>query len=174
MIEREFEIRIDKTDGCWNWIGTAFTNASGVSYGRFDGIGAHRVSYQLYIGKIPKGYEIDHLCRNTLCVRPNHLEAVTKQENNRRSFSPTAINLRKTHCLKGHLYDKTRNKGYRTCSQCDALMQKKWKSEHKAHCKQVRRKWYLKNQALILEQKRLRCRKKSCPKAACSDPEGAK
>jgi hypothetical protein len=44
----------------------------------------HRVVYELYFGEIQDGLEVDHTCRNTKCINPGHLDAVTKLENNRR------------------------------------------------------------------------------------------
>lgn len=46
----------------------------------------HRVAYELWVGPIPAGLYIDHLCRNTRCVNPNHLEPVTSKENKNRSY----------------------------------------------------------------------------------------
>lgn len=69
---------------------------------------AHRVSYALACGQIPDGLQVDHVkakgCRHRHCVAPEHLEAVTGAENNRRSGSLTAANARKTHCPAGHEY----------------------------------------------------------------------
>lgn len=45
----------------------------------------HVVSHELFVGPIPDGYEVDHLCRITWCCNPRHLEAVTPQENKRRT-----------------------------------------------------------------------------------------
>lgn len=45
---------------------------------------AHRVSYETFIGPIPDGAVIDHLCRNRACILPAHLEPVTHAENTRR------------------------------------------------------------------------------------------
>jgi len=79
-------IVVEEWDDCWLW-GRA-VNWSG--YGQM-GMGgnplalAHRVSYELFIGLIPDGLHIDHLCGTRKCVNPAHLEAVTQQDNNRRS-----------------------------------------------------------------------------------------
>jgi len=83
MPERFFA-KVDKggPGGCWLWVGS--------NNGRYPvfpkgGRYAHRWSYEHHVGPIPEGYEIDHLCRVTLCVNPTHLEAVTPQENKRRA-----------------------------------------------------------------------------------------
>lgn len=71
---------------CWIWQGG--TNAEG-TYGRTRHNGrqrpAHRAFFEAAFGPLPEGYEPDHLCRTTLCVNPEHLEAVTRLENVRRS-----------------------------------------------------------------------------------------
>lgn len=78
--------KVDMTDGCWLWTGTV--NRQG--YGRFciGGRGntrlAHRVTYELLVGPVPVGLELDHLCNVRGCVRPDHLEPVTHVENLRR------------------------------------------------------------------------------------------
>ncbi len=70
--------------GCWIWIG-----AKRGGYGRFKVAGqksvtAHRASYELHVGPIPEGMQLDHLCRNPACVNPSHLEPVSAAENVRR------------------------------------------------------------------------------------------
>lgn len=62
----------------------------------------HRVVYELEKGRIPEGLEIDHLCRNRACQRVEHLEPVTHRENDLRGISFSAVNARKTHCVRGH------------------------------------------------------------------------
>lgn len=81
----QFWRQVDKSLDCWNWKG----GCTGAGYGSFTSNGsnllAHRISYTLTIGPIAEGMTLDHLCRNTRCVNPDHLEPVTLLENIRRA-----------------------------------------------------------------------------------------
>lgn len=79
---------VQKQDDHWIW--TQATTGSKSTYGVFYAAGskqvyAHRWIYEQKVGSIPPGYEVDHTCRIPLCVNPDHLEAVTSAENERRT-----------------------------------------------------------------------------------------
>ena len=116
-----FESKINRTDHCWLWTGCVGTK--GYGYARSDGRNAlaHRVAWQMYRGEIPSGLQIDHLCRNRKCVRPEHMELVTIRTNVLRGIGLSAINARKTHCIRGHEFIGENVKiwnGYRLCVPC--------------------------------------------------------
>jgi hypothetical protein len=93
-LEERFLRHVNKTDTCWLWTGT--TSGSTARYGYFrvgprqadPKVPAHRVAYELWVGPIPTGDEIDHVadrgCTSKLCVNPAHLEPVTHAENRKR------------------------------------------------------------------------------------------
>lgn len=108
-------------NGCWEWQG----GKSGWGYGRLYVRGrmqvAHRASFEEFVGPIPVGREVDHLCRNPCCINPAHLEAVTHKENVLRGNGTAAQNARKTHCAQGHELTEAniiRECGRRLCRQC--------------------------------------------------------
>lgn len=92
--------------GCWIWVAAIDQNG----YGRIGFLGknrqAHRLSYELFIGEIPKGLELDHLCRVRRCVNPKHLEPVTRRENIRRGdrYAMGSFHRKTVACPKGHPY----------------------------------------------------------------------
>lgn len=131
MLERflsKFEVNPDTM--CWEW--TATLSQSGYPQigleGRKTGY-AHRLSHELFNGTIPSGYQVDHLCFVKKCVNPDHLEAVTQQENCRRS----ALRFRWETCKNGHAMDSgslyVNPRGLRECGICKRVRDSKY---HKA------------------------------------------
>ena len=124
-IER-FLAKISISDSsCWNW--TASKNHNG--YGQINinckMIRSHRFIFEYYYNVIINStLEIDHLCRNTSCVNPEHLEVVTNLENVQRGLTGKINhhNSKKTHCLNDHEFNKENTyisgKGSRECRVC--------------------------------------------------------
>lgn len=120
----DYRVSPEPTSGCWLWLG-----AQNRGYGRvwltLEGhkrkpLQAHRIAYETERGPIPDGLHLDHLCRNSFCVNPYHLEAVSNSENVRRG-NPGIRQLEKTHCPQGHPYDGANTytwHGQRQCRVC--------------------------------------------------------
>jgi hypothetical protein len=107
----------EERSGCWEWAGRL--SASG--YGSYEvarrATRAHRVAFEIEVGEIPSRLDLDHLCLNRACVRPDHLEPITRAENVRRGMGG-----RQTHCPRGHALTKenvfVRDDRYPTCLIC--------------------------------------------------------
>lgn len=106
---------------CWVWTGWERNH-----YGHFIAWGkrlaAHRLAYRDAGRKIPDGYDVDHLCRNTMCVNPDHLEAVSERVNVQRGLVPL-VNREK--CNNGHdltpdniIITKRKEGQFRRCRIC--------------------------------------------------------
>ena len=111
------------SSGCWLWEGTLSLSGYGrlwIGGTRGRRHQAHRLTYEMHKGPIPEGLEIDHLCRVPACVNPDHLEAVTHRENQRRGRGIIAIHMAKTHCPQGHPYSHRNKHGHRKCHACES------------------------------------------------------
>lgn len=114
---------VDPESGCWIWIRAQ----DGHGYGQYQdprtgrGTHPHRYLYELKFGPLPRELHVDHLCRNRLCVNPDHCEAVTPRINLLRGVGASATNARKTHCVRGHEFtpENTKVSKYgRCCLAC--------------------------------------------------------
>lgn len=128
MDKREFQRFTAKTarrdNGCIEWT-AALRNGYGQlrvwRKGKWSGDYAHRLAYEHFVGPIPQGLTLDHLCRNRKCCNPAHLEPVTRGENVLRGETLPAANRSKTHCHKGHEFsvpNTSRSRGKRCCLNC--------------------------------------------------------
>ena len=131
---KRFFDKIKRSADCWEW--TAGKDKNGYGVFKFKGKNqkAHRISYELFKKKIQKGKVIDHLCRNSGCVNPHHLEVVSQKENIRRGMAPAAHNMRLTHCRRGHEFTKEniykRKDNRRHCRTCGAERSKKQREKN--------------------------------------------
>lgn len=126
---------VDKTSsivtGCWIWTGSKSRDG----YGRVRrGEVASRWVYQILRGEIREGLELDHLCKNRICVNPDHLEPVTHKENILRGDGFAPKHKLKTHCSKGHEFTEEntylrgkKGDGGRWCRECGRIATKKWR-----------------------------------------------
>ena len=101
--------------GCWLWLGGVGSSGYGHLTIKGRTVTTQRASYIAYKNGIPVGYEIDHLCRTKLCVNPQHLEAVTREENVRRMRKNSKLTCKYGHQLDGI---RTRIGGGRYCKTC--------------------------------------------------------
>lgn len=125
--------RVIDDNGCWLWQGSIGTHG----YGSYQGLYVHRVSYEHYVGPIPDGLQIDHLCKVTRCLNPEHLEPVTNRENIHRGDSPSILIVRTGRCAAGH--EMTPENAYiridghgRQCKTCNRLRQRRYRAARKA------------------------------------------
>ena len=120
-IERLLRRCVEGENGCWLFQGATKAGYGVVGLGgRSDGNAlAHRLTFTHFIGPVPDGLDLDHLCRVRQCCNPWHLEPVTRLVNANRGLRGTGY--RDSHCKNGHEYtpENTRMKGgYRRCVRC--------------------------------------------------------
>ena len=107
---------------CWIWPKSTASHGYGqIGWGAKDGprglVLAHRLSYAVFVGRIPEGMTVDHLCRERRCFNPAHLRLLSNVENARDNGAS-----RRTHCPQGHAYDEANThydrNGHRKCRAC--------------------------------------------------------
>lgn len=105
---------------CWDWVARKDRDGYGAIKANRKLWRAHRLSYELHVGPIPSGLQLDHLCRNRGCVNPAHLDPVSSRENTRRAPHVTG-----PLCKRG-LHERTEANTYRSpagvpaCRACHA------------------------------------------------------
>ena len=88
---------INPETGCWDWLARKATNGYGHISIHHEKVGAHRAAYETFVGPIPDGLTVDHLCFNRACINPEHMRLLTASDNARNQRLSFA-----THCAKGH------------------------------------------------------------------------
>lgn len=126
-------------DGCWIRSGAAVRGYPVVKV-RGKQFRAARLSYELHKGVIPDGLTVDHLCRETRCVNPDHLELVTAAENARRERAA----LRPAHCPSGHGYAEHgyEHGGRVHCRRCRHDRQMRWRKQNPERWRELKRESY--------------------------------
>lgn len=136
--EESIQLRFERhyipepNSGCWIWLGATIRSRRGAYYGvmgrsaskrKIQGGSndlAHRISYELHKGPIKDGKQIDHICANTLCVNPEHLNPDTQPNNIRLGHFRRHGNK----CRKGHEFTPentwVEKSGQRHCRKCHA------------------------------------------------------
>lgn len=131
-------IQQDESTGCWNWIGSKDAAGYGLCFLRGKTERIHRVMYALHIGPVPRGVEsrryaqVHHICRNTSCCNPQHLQLVSQRQNVLEGISPPAVNILKTHCKRGHLLERRKDGIAVDCRICDSQRKKARKAGPRA------------------------------------------
>ena len=128
----EAKISPEPNSGCWLWTAQTIWGGYGRVRWKKRKMLAHVACYEILVGEIPEGLELDHACRVRCCVNPEHLEPVTHRVNTLRGEGVAGKNARKTHCPQGHEYTVENTqvwKTYRYCRIC-----------HAQHCRNYRNK----------------------------------
>lgn len=121
------KVSIVPITGCWMWTGTLTSIGYPLLWVRGKPVCAHRFSYELLTGRrLTKGLVLDHLCRHSWCVNPQHLQEVTQRENVRRGSGIAAFYMRSDQCPLGHPLKQGSTQ--RRCSTCRNAWQRSYRS----------------------------------------------
>lgn len=133
-IQRFWDLTGSSRQGCWNWEGAKNRGGyGGFMFATQQWTFAHRFIYEHTFGRIDEGMVIDHLCRNPSCVNPYHMDVVTSEENVRRGSGPTAVNGRKSRCIRGHVLDESNTylKPNGIGRECRACKRVRWRERYR-------------------------------------------
>lgn len=103
---KRWDKSFEKTKTCWNWKAVIGSNGYGRFWAQKKLWLAHRFAFILIHKEIPSRLVIDHVCRNRLCVNPDHWRTMTSKENTLNGIGITAVRLRRNACTKGHAWDE--------------------------------------------------------------------
>lgn len=119
MLPARLVRKIRIVDGCWIWVGARGPAGYGNSWhpAKYRWMSSHRLVYELLVGAIPSGLQLDHLCRNRACCNPAHLEPVTPRTNTQRGALALAT-------CKAGLHPKVR---IGRCRSCFNAYMRRWK-----------------------------------------------
>ena len=127
--------KVNKTEHCWIWTGSKDQDG----YGMFSDKVNHRAHRWLFVylnGPIEDGMVLDHLCRNTSCVNPGHLEVVTNDENLERGWGRRIKTGLSNECINGHEYTPNNTYinplGRKVCRACSAVSRARYKRKQAA------------------------------------------
>lgn len=134
--EERLFAKVDAAGPCWLW--TAAKNRGGygvINRGRREGVAiVHRAVWELLVGPIPEGTELDHVCRIRACCNPDHLEPVTRAVNVARGARRAGAQ-RKTHCKNNHRFtpENTLPNGPRgrACRKCMNAANRRYRARQK-------------------------------------------
>lgn len=119
VLSGRFMRHVETGGECWTWTGADDGRGRHGRFswpGRRSMIGAHVASFLLFLGRLRRGDEVDHRCRNPRCVRPSHLERVSHRENMRRIRAKKCA--RGLHAMRGRNVLVMGARKARVCREC--------------------------------------------------------
>lgn len=155
LVKTRFWSKVEITDNCWIWKGGKVPDGYGCFWNSEKNVGAHRFSYQIFYGEIPKDLVINHKCRNRCCVNPYHLELTTNKQNILLGIGITAVNKNKEYCKRGHKLDEENiyaMRKNRDCKICANLRAREYFLNNRERYLSYQRKYYHKRRELCLLQ----------------------